>query len=152
MTASRTETSSTLDRIADFLADLPIGLIIFIIAMAFGLFGRGEKEQPDAPAPRQATRQPGQMAPPSVFASDERVICEHPAARAHRGRRELTTFGRLAFLANHPPCRVDEDDDRRDRTTFGFDKSEWGQTKYGFDESEWGSSFGERKNPDPIIR
>lgn len=135
-----------MDQITDFLADLPIGLIIFIIAMAFGLFGRGDREPQGAPPPRQQARRPEAPIPPSVFASDERRAREERAMRQQQQQQgEVITFGGMDF--GRPGSLFDErDDDDDDRD------SQWGKTKYGFDESEWGSSFGDRKNPDPIIR
>lgn len=131
-----------MDRIADLLADLPIGLIIFIIALAFGMFGRDDKKQQDPAAPRRATRQPGQATAPSIFASDDRRAREQRHAEEPR---EVITFGGLDF--GRPGSLFD---DRSDDA--GSRDSQWGQTKYGFDESEWGSAFGDRKNQDPIIR
>lgn len=130
-----------MDRIADFLTDLPIGLIIFIIAIAFGMFGKDDKKQPNTPAPRQMTRQQQAPSVPSTFASDDRRAREERAVREQQERGEAMTFGGLDF--GRPGSLFDEAEDR---------DSQWGKTKYGFDESEWGSSFGDRKNPDPIIR
>lgn len=141
-----------MDRIADFLSELPIGLIIFIIALALGMFGRDKDAPQEARPPRQAARQPGPPPAPSTFASDDRRAREQRALRQQQEQREVITFGGLEFGSRDALFRDDEPDTRRGETKFGFDKSEWGQTKYGFDESEWGSSFGERKNPDPIIR
>jgi hypothetical protein len=133
------------DQITDFLSDLPIGLIIFIIAMAFGLFGRGDRQQQAAPPPRQQARRPEVPTPPSVFASDDRRAREERALRERQQQGEVITFGGMDF--GRPGSLFEEgDDDDDDRD------SQWGKTKYGFDESEWGSSFGDRKNPDPIIR
>jgi hypothetical protein len=130
------------DRIADLLADLPIGLIIFIIALAFGMFGRDDKKKQAQSSPRQATRQPGQPAAPSIFASDDRRAREQRRAEE---QGEVITFGGLDF--GRPGSLFDERNDDVDNRD-----SQWGQTKYGFDESEWGSAFGDRKNQDPIIR
>ena len=135
-----------MDRIADLLADLPIGLIIFIIAIALGMFGRDDKKKQEPSAPRRATRTPGQPAAPSIFASDDRRAREDRAMRQQQQeQREVITFGGLDF--GRPGSLFDERNDDVDNRD-----SQWGKTKYGFDESEWGSAFGERKNPDPIIR
>jgi hypothetical protein len=129
------------DQIADFLSDLPIGLIIFIIAIALGMFGKDDKKQQEPAAPRQARSQSGQPPAPSIFASDDRRAREQRRAEE---QGEVITFGGLDF--GRPGSLFDErsDEDNRD--------AKWGQTKYGFDESEWGSAFGDRKNQDPIIR
>lgn len=162
-----------IDRITQFLSDLPIGLIIFLLAIAFSFFGGDRKKATDDPgrtpqqneAPRPAMpaddpwtgRGDGQLssdmpkrrkedrpAGDFTFASDER------RAREERERRqgEVLVFGGLDFGSRGSLFR-DEGNDR---------DSQWGKTKYGFDDSEWGSdaqwgsSFGDRKSSEPVIR
>ncbi len=133
---------TTVDRITDLLADLPIGLIIFIIALVFGMFGRDDKKKANAPAPRQAVRTPDMPAAPSTFASDDRRAREERAMREQMAREEAIEFGGLDFGSSDALFR----DDEHARA------SQWGKTKYGFDESEWGSAFPDTKNSEPIIR
>lgn len=132
-----------MDQITDFLSDLPIGLIIFIIALALGMFGRDDKKQPQEAPRQQQARQPEQPAAPSIFASDDRRAREERAQRQQEARGEVMEFGGLEFGSSDALFQDEKGD--------GYD-SQWGKTKYGFDESEWGSSFGDKKNPDPIIR
>lgn len=130
-----------MDQVTDFLSELPIGLIIFIIALAFGMFSRDDKkEQPAPPERRQAP--PSEPMPPSVFASDDRRAREERAMRQRQEQEpgEVLVFGGMEFGRRGS---LFEEDDR---------ESQWGKTKYGFDESEWGSAFGEKKSSDPIIR
>lgn len=132
---------TTVDRITDFLTDLPIGLIIFIIAIVFGMFGKDDKKRADIPAPRRemASEQP---APPSTFASDDRRLREERAMRAEQERCEVITFGGLDFGSSDALFRQEQSE--RD--------ARWGKTKYGFDASEWGSTFPDRKSSEPVIR
>lgn len=126
-----------LDRISEYATDLPIGLIIFLVAIAFSIFGRDGKEK-DAKERPQHTPKPAQgtqeRPEPYTFASDER------RAREEREREEVLVFGGLEFGSSDSFFRDDEEE------------SQWGKTKYGFDDSEWGSAFGERKSSEPIIR
>jgi hypothetical protein len=136
--------SSTVDQISDFLSDLPIGLIIFGIAMLFGLFGRDDKKQEQRAPSQRRVQRPASPPEPSTFASDDRRAREE----RERQQEEVLVFGGLDFGSRGSLFR-DEEGDRN---------SQWGKTKYGFDESEWGSdaqwgsSFGEKKNSDPVIR
>ncbi len=132
---------TTVDRITDILADLPIGLIIFIIALVFGMFGRDDKKKANAPAPRRATV-PEEPAAPSIFASDDRRAREERAMREQMARQETIEFGGLDFGSSDALFRG-EGNER---------ESQWGRTKYGFDESEWGSAFPDRKSSEPVIR
>src|SRR5690606_6009482 len=126
-----------IDRIGTLLSELPIGLIIFIVAIAFSFFG-GDKKKPAANpqrAPRQDEGQspifteetyghPREERPAHTFASDER------RAREERERQdeEVLVFGGLDFGRQGS---LFEDEGDRD--------SQWGKTKYGFDDSEWSS-------------
>lgn len=130
-----------MNRITDILADLPIGLIIFLIALLFGMFGKDDKKKMNAPAPRREMI-PEQPAPPSTFASDERRAREERAMREQMAREETIEFGGLDFGSSDALFR--DDGNGRD--------SQWGKTKYGFDESEWGSAFPDRKSSEPVIR
>ncbi len=161
-----------LERLTNLLADLPIGLIIFIVALLFSFFN-GDKKQPagdqkrmprqdEAPQPampaddtsgrweerREADDlfgRPAEERPAGgyIFASDERK------AREERERQdeEVLVFGGLDFGRQGS---LFEDEGDRD--------SQWGKTKYGFDESEWnsesqwGRTFEDKKDAEPIIR
>lgn len=138
-----------LDQITSFLSDLPIGLIIFLIAILFSFFGRGENEarqqrQPQREGtPERAPADPfgfgDEERPTHTFASDERRAREE---RDQREREEVLVFGGMEF--GRRGSLFDEDEDNRE--------SQWGKTKYGFDESEWGSAFGDKKDSEPVIR
>lgn len=132
---------TTVDRITDLLADLPIGLIIFIIAIVFGMFGKDDKKKTNAPAPRQATVSE-EPAAPSIFASDDRRAREERAMREQMARQETIEFGGLDFGSSDSLFRGDGNER----------ESQWGKTKYGFDESEWGSAFPDKKSSEPVIR
>jgi hypothetical protein len=152
-----------LERIPELLSDLPIGFIIFAAAILFSFFGNDDKKKQadqkgrapsrnEAPRPvatadpyaRERREQVERMEPAErpqgghIFASDERRAREE----RERQQEEVLIFGGLDFGSRGSMFR-DEESDR---------ESQWGKTKYGFDESEWGSTFGEKKNPDPIIR
>ena len=156
-----------IDRLANFITDLPVGLIIFILAIAFSFFGGDKKKgtgnpdrvprQNEAPRPAMPSDDPfgsrKQESRPDVFsrrkeaprsggytfASDER------RAEQERERRqeEVLVFGGLDFGSRGALFRDDEDDGR---------DSQWGKTKYGFDDAEWGSTFGDKKSSEPVIR
>jgi hypothetical protein len=136
------------DQISDFLSDLPIGFIIFAIAMLFGLFGRDDKKQEQQAPAQRRTQSPAAPSAPSTFASDDRRKREEATARREREQQEVIVFGGLDFGSRGSMFAGDGND--RD--------SQWGKTKYGFDESEWGSanqwggSFGEKKDSEPVIR
>src|SRR5699024_1112132 len=109
---------SMLDQITDFLSDLPISLIIFGIALLFGVFGRDDKKQQQETAPRESDIAPPEE--PSTYGADERRY----------GNTMFEDQPESAF-------KFGEDDEAfRDRT-------QWGQTKFGFDANEWGSTFDE---------
>jgi hypothetical protein len=146
-----------IDRLITFVSDLPVGLIIFLLAIAFSFFGGGKKKPGQAPesAPRPAgdaqsmttssdpfgRRREAATTPRSsqhTFASDERRAREE----RERQHQEVMVFGGLDF-GSRGSLFDDEGEDR---------DSQWGKTKYGFDDSEWGSTFGERKSSEPIIR
>jgi hypothetical protein len=146
-----------IDRIITFVTDLPIGLIIFLLAIAFSFFG-GDKKKPgeeqqrtprpaggaqpnspsDDPFGRRREATPPSRTSQHTFASDERRDREE----SERQQREVMVFGGLDFGSRG--SLFENDDTDRD--------SQWGKTKYGFDDSEWGSTFGEKKNSEPIIR
>lgn len=125
-----------MDQITDFLSELPLGLIIFIIALLFGMFGRDDKKQAEPP-PREML--PEEPAAPSIFASDERRAREERAMRGQMTPEEAMPFGGLDFGSSDALFRDDERD------------SQWGKTEYGFDESEWGSAFPDKKSSEPTI-
>lgn len=132
------ETSTSVDTITDVLSELPIGLIIFIIALLFGMFGRDDKKQVEAPAPRREMV-PDEPAAPSIFASDDRRAREERAMREQVTPEEAMTFGGFDFGSSDALFHDDERD------------SQWGKTKYGFDASEWGSAFPDKKSSEPTI-
>src|SRR5690606_4174909 len=161
-----------LERLTNLLADLPIGLIIFIVALLFSFFN-GDKKQPagdqkrmprqdEAPQPampaddtsgrweerREADDlfgRPAEERPAGgyIFASDERKARE----KRERQDEEVLVFGGLDFGRQGS---LFEDEGDRD--------SQWGKTKYGFDDSEWssesqwGRTFEDKKDSEPIIR
>jgi hypothetical protein len=145
-----------MEDITKFISDLPIGLIIFAIAMLFGMFGKDDKKKQARQQPREVVKQdpyarverPGQA---STYSSDERRDRDERAMREQRAPEDVIVFGGLDFGSSGSLFR-DHGNDRKESGT------QWGKTKYGFDESEWGShnqwggNFGEKKNSDPIIR
>lgn len=137
-----------MDQITDFLSDLPIGLIIFAIAMLFGVFGKDDKKKQARQEPREVARQDpyareARPRSPTTFASDERRARDERAMREQRTPEDVIVFGGLDFGSSGSLFREDDTGDR---------DSQWGKTKYGFDDSEWGSTFGDKKSSDPIIR
>ncbi len=154
-----------LERLTNLLADLPIGLIIFFVALLFSFFNGDQKRmprqdeaaQPAMPADdrsgqweerREADDLFGRPAEERraggyTFASDERRAAEE----RERQEEDVLIFGGLDF--GRQGSLFEDEGDR---------ESQWGKTKYGFDdaewnsESQWGTTFGEKKDSEPIIR
>lgn len=162
-----------LERLTNLLSDLPIGLIIFVVALLFSFFG-GDKKQPAGDKkqlPRQdEAPQPAMPAEGSYGWREERREADDMFGRPTEAR----PAGGYTFASDERRARVEQERQREaeDVLVFGgldfgrqgslFEDegdrdSQWGKTKYGFDESEWnsdsqwGSSFGEKKDSKPVI-
>lgn len=157
-----------IERLIDWASNLPVGLIVFIIAIAFSFFGKDEKKQQQQQQRREETSRipegddvPGPIAPADAYAREERPAAagghvfasDQRREREERARQqeEVIVFGGLDF--GRPGSLFDDERDDRDSR---WGESQWGKTKYGFEEAEWGSEWGsgysDKKNPDPIIR
>lgn len=125
-----------LDRLLDFLNDIPLGSLIFIGALLWSFIGRKSKPESGEARPRPAQE------PPVVttYASDER------RAREEREQWGHLDFGsqddRYAGASEWGHLDFSSPDDRYN------DANEWGQTKYGFESTDWGSSFDDKNRAD----
>lgn len=141
-----------IDRITEFASDLPTGLIIFLVAIAFSFFGRdnrqeaAEERQQRVPTPDQ---EPETVPSSHTFASDERREREERTRQEERARQEVIVFGGLEFGSSDSLFRDEEDRESQwGKTKYGFEEAEWGSDW----ETEWGSAFSDRKSSEPIIR